>query len=191
MSTITINMDERKEFFAGELGQTLLKEMSKSDSFEILEAVVTFEKTPKKIIADIAKRLIVTESSKLDKHKPINEDYIRVVVKIAQNKITDKNTLDEIYEFAMKLKEEYPLLTIPGNCALAIMKGLAIHPNTSEETLHNIKKNGNKFDNNFAKLIVKNPSISDEWLIELVEHGIGPVREAAIPELVRRLKEKL
>lgn len=188
MSTITINMDEHKEFFESELGQAVLTEIAKLDSFEVLEAVVTFEHTPKETIANISKRLIATESSKLGDYDENNEDYIRVIASIAENKVADKNTLDEIYEFAMRLKGRYQATTTYYKIAITMLERLAIHPNTSEETLHNIKANGG---NSFVKLIVENPSISDEWLIEIVEHGISAVREAAIPELVRRLKAKL
>lgn len=188
MSTLIINMEEHKEFFASELGQAVLKEMAKSDSYEILDAIVGFEDTSKETIANIAKRLIATESSKLGDYDENNEDYIRVIASIAENKAADKNTLDEIYEFAMRLKGRYQTVTTYYKIAITMLERLAIHPNTSEETLHNIKANGG---NSFVKLIVENPSISDEWLIEIVEHGISAVREAAIPELVRRLKAKL
>lgn len=183
MAQIVIDMNEHEKFFLSEVGQTFLNEMAKSEDFEMIATIASYTHTSKDTLAYIVKRLTASEVAKYSD----NNKAFDVVARVCQNSKADTNMLDEIYEFALKLIERYRPTTIPYDTAMNILKCLAIHPNTSEQTLCKLVESNNFF----IKFVVKNPAISDKWLIELVEAASSQAeRLAAVPELLRRLKVK-
>lgn len=183
MPQIILEMNEHEEFFKSELGQAVLNEMAKQDSLGMLRAVAECNATSKDTLAYIVKRLTVDELAKY-----INAvDTFSVIQSVTENSVTDTKTLDSIYEFAMKLIARYQVGSTPHRIAMTIFERLAIHPNTSEEKLRKLVADNDCFE----RFVVQNPSISDDWLIELVESFTSQAEKlAAVPELVRRLKAK-
>ena len=184
MPQIILEMNEHKEFFKSELGQAVLNEMAKKDSLEMLRAVAECNSTSKGTLAYIVKRLTVDERAKYN-----NDDYaFSIIQSVTGNNVTDTETLDNIYEFAMKLIARYKVGSMPHRIAMTIFEGLAVHPNTSEEKLRKLVADNDSFE----QFVVQNPGISDDWLIEIVENSTSQVEKlAAVPQLVRRLKAKL
>lgn len=184
MPNISFDMNQEKKFFTSDLGQAVLNEMAKSDSLAILAAVVDCIHTSKEIIAFIVERLTVIEWEKYS-----NDDMaFAVIARAAENDKTDTETLDKIYDFAMKLIARYQIESTPYNIAMKIFERLAIHPNTSENNLRKLVADNDRFE----RFIVQNSGISDNWLIEIVESSTSQSEKiAAVPELVRRLKAKL
>ncbi len=184
MPIISVDMDKQSAFFTSELGQAVLTEMAKSDSLDALKAVVSCIHTSKETIAVIIERITVTEYDKYNN----NDDAFGVIARAAENSKTDTDTLDIIYDFAMRLIGRYQVDSTPHRIAMNIFESLAIHPNTSENKLRKLVSGNNRFE----QFVVKNPGISDKWLIELVESFTTQAEKlAAVPELVRRLKAKL
>lgn len=184
MPIISVDMDKQSDFFTSELGRAVFTEMAKSDSLDALKAVVSCIHTPSETIVYIVNRLTVTEYDKYNN----DDDAFCVIARAAENNNTDTETLDKIYDFALKLIERYQVNSVPHRIAMNIFEGLAIHPNTSENKLRKLVADNDSFE----RFVVQNPGISDKWLIELVESFTTQAEKlAAVPELVRRLKAKL
>ena len=181
MPQITIDMNEYEQFFQSELGQAVLNEMAKSEKMGEVSAAASYIHTSKDTLAFIVKRL--TESANYE-----SDGALCVVLGGGGISKADTKTLDEIYAFAMKLMDAYEDGYTPHRrMAMKMLDCLAIHSNTSEETLHKLLE----YNAVFYKFVVRNPGISDKWLIELVESATSQDdRLAAVPELLRRLKAR-
>ena len=186
MPKITIDMNEHKKFFSSELGQAVLREMSKTDDIEILKALADCSCTSAGIIDDIVKKLTKSELSKLEGNGSYNEQALRVIMNATQNRNTSQHTLGMLYTFAMKLME-FQIGSIPYDAALDMLRWLSINPNTNEQTLRKIKTS----NPHLIKYIVQNTGVNNKLFLELVEGGKQEEKLAAVPELIRRLKAKL
>ena len=127
MPIISVDMDEQSDFFTSELGQAVLAEMAKSDSLDTLKAVVSCIHTSKETIAAIVERIMVTEYDKYDN----NDDAFGIIARAAENSNTDTDTLDKVYNFAVKLITKYQVNSVTYRIAMNIFECLAINHNTS------------------------------------------------------------